>query len=160
MSKGTKRIPLTQGKFAIVDAADYEWLMQWKWCAWKRRVADGTQVDRPLCIAKLCEIMQSPFGVKTDHKDRDGLNNRRDNLRLATNQQNGQNTAKATAALTSIYRGVSWDAHGQKWRAHIRVGGRQVYLGSFVSEIDAARAYDAAALERGELCPLNFPEDM
>jgi len=94
-----KRIPLTQGKFAIVDDADFEWLSQWKWRARKdyntwyaiRRVVRGscrttTSIHR--------QIMEAKPGSQVDHRNRDGLDNRRCNLRFCTNAQNAMNQRK------------------------------------------------------------------
>ena len=85
-------IPLTQGQFAIVDAEDYEWLSRHKWCAAKsrdnfyaHRFGDGTIVNMHR------EIMRAPKGVICDHKNHNGLDNRKSNLRLCTSAQNQYN---------------------------------------------------------------------
>lgn len=100
-----------------------------------------------------------------DHENRNGLDNRRENLRVATNRQNLQNSRKRSGTV-SRFKGVSFDKHYRKWQARIQActigpGGhvRRVFLGSFDDEEDAARAYDAAALASfGRFARMNFME--
>jgi hypothetical protein len=92
-------------------------------------------------------------GKLRDHRNGDGLDNRRRNLRVATVSQNNANS-HSTAA--SGYRGVY--RHAAQWRAAISVQGQLFYPGSFDDPILAARAYDAAARKHfGEFARLNFP---
>jgi hypothetical protein len=99
-----------------------------------------------------------PGAAQIDHRDGDGLNNRRENLRPATRTQNNANQRKYRG--TSRYKGVSWDVSSRRWRARIHCDHRETSLGQFTSEADAARAYNAAALEHfGEYARLNeIPE--
>jgi len=98
-------------------------------------------------------IMAADDGVKVDHRDRDGLNNRRSNLRIATLSQNNANSFRP--ANRAGFRGVV--AVGKKWRAQIRRDGARVYLGLYETPEDAARTYDRAAREaHGEFATLNF----
>lgn len=158
-----KSIELSQGKVAIVDAADYERLSLHKWCAMKQRhtwyavrsilLPSGRQTT----VYMHREIMGLPSKVKVDHKDGDGLNNWRDNLRSATDQQNCFN-AVARKNKSSQYKGVSLFKKVNKWEAYITLDGKQRRLGFFSNEEDAARAYDAAArLLFGEFARFNFP---
>lgn len=99
-------------------------------------------------------------GLMVDHKDRNPLNNRRSNLRFVTGSQNAVNKSKAKGT-TSKYRGVSWRGYASQkkpWYAYSRSpDGKQLSLGHFTNEDDAARAYDAFAKTRwGEFAPLNF----
>ncbi len=84
-----------------------------------------------------------------DHIDCNGLNNIRENLRIATRSQNKQNVIKVRTAnranASSIYKGVSWNAKGGFWCAFITINGKSTYLGRTHNEIEAARLYDAAA---------------
>jgi hypothetical protein len=100
------------------------------------------------------EIMQPPSGLVVDHIDRNGLNNCRANLRIVTERENCWNRGGTGA---SSFRGVY--RKREKWTASIRVGGRQVHLGSFSTEVEAAEAFDAAAIDAGlSAHGLNFGE--
>lgn len=157
-----KTIPLTQGKVALVDDADYEAVSQFKWCALKigRRFYAVRNVRRPdgKIANQYMHRFLMPGAPEVDHRDGDGLNNQRNNLRPATSQQNHQGFKSKAAGKTSKFRGVSWRKERQKWRGHIQVDGKFVHLGSFKNEEDAARAYDAAARKYfGEFASPNFP---
>jgi hypothetical protein len=117
-------IPLTQGKRAIVDAADYEWLMQWKWCAvfipdMNSFYALRRGVDRKAVLMHRL-ILGLAFGDarEGDHKDGNTLNNRRDNVRIATTSQNRVNKSKQKNN-TSGFNGVDYAKNRKKWRARV-----------------------------------------
>lgn len=156
-----KEIELTQGKVALVDDKDYEYLSQWKWRAMKKQntwYAVRTTYNPTRVILMHREIMNAPNDKQVDHINRNGCDNRRKNLRLCTNQQNGANRG-AQKNNTSGYKGVYWHKTKSKWNAKIKVSGKKIHLGYYQSVKDAAKAYDKAADEFfGEFAYLNFPK--
>jgi len=141
-----KVIELTQYKFALVDDADYDALAAVKWCAntqphttYAVRGSEGRTVQMHRLITA------APKGVQVDHINGDGLDNRRDNLRLCTHAENQRN--QRVQAHSSKYKGVSWDTRDGKWRSQITIDGRKKNLGYFTDEIAAGRAYDEAAVK-------------
>jgi hypothetical protein len=141
-----KEIPLNRGLTAIVDDADYEILSRHRWCvppAGKRPYALRTVGDTGRRLAMHRVILNAPDGLQVDHINGDGLDNRRSNLRLATNAQNLQNQ-KRRSTNTSGYKGVSLYRDG-RWSARIRANGRRVFLGYFATPELAHAAYCAAA---------------
>ncbi len=150
-----RRIPLGRGQYALVDAADYEWLNQWRW-HWHGGYA--MRYERRKRIFMHRQIMQAPEGVPVDHMDGNRAHNYRSNLRLCTGAENMRNTTKQ-AGTSSRFKGVYLDRRLGKWRAAIYLKGRCIYLGRFADEVEAARAYDRAAVERfGVFARPNFPE--
>lgn len=156
-----KQIPLTQGRVALVDDEDFERLNQFKWCAHKigNSYYAARHLDRKHLIGMHRQILNVSIGLVVDHINGDGLDNRRKNLRLCTHAQNLWNTRKhRRKTTTSRFIGVSWWTIGKIWRAVIWANGKQILIGSFHSEQDAAKAYDIKAKEiRGEFAVLNFP---
>ena len=103
-------------------------------------------------------IMDAPKGMHVDHINGNGLDNRRENLRLCTNSQNHMNR-KTHRDSSSKYKGVSWNKRNSKWQAYIGSGIKRKNLGYFASESDAAKAYDIKAKECfGEFARLNLGE--
>jgi hypothetical protein len=94
---------------------------------------------------------------EVDHRNGYGMDNRRENLRLATRSQNGANRRKTARKTSSRFRGVFWCKGKEQWQATVKLHGKQIILGYFSDEKDAARAYDVAAVEHhGEFANLNF----
>jgi hypothetical protein len=159
LDKDSRLIPLTQGKFAIVDEADFKWLNQWKW---HLRSHNGREYairvnwkEMKHWIRMHRLIMNPPEGIEVDHRDGNGLNNRRRNLRLATHRQNSRNT-KLRNDNKSGYRGVCWDEQTNRWKATINCDGKQIWLGRFDHLRDAAAAYnEAARIQFGEFAVFN-----
>lgn len=161
-----KKIPLTRGKFALVDDEDFEWLNQWKWRVGARRnrstiyaVRAGRKAELKCTYFMHRIVTDCPDGLQVDHINHDGLDNRRENLRVCTRNGNQWNRRKTKARVSSIYKGVCSFKKTKKWRALIKINGKKIYLGLFKQEIDAAKAYDTAAKKYfGEFAYLNFPE--
>src|ERR1039458_5930343 len=145
-----KQILLTQGKFALVDNRDY-WLVRqfkWgvakdgnKWYAVTHTPRDKYGKQKTIKMHRLLAGFP-PFAL--DHKNGDGLNNRRGNLRPATNSENQANRG-VPITNTSGYKGVHWSAKDKQWKAAIRVCGSRYYLGYFTNKIAAFGAYYMAA---------------
>jgi hypothetical protein len=152
-------IPLTQGKFAIVDADDYDWLSQYKWYAVKDSgtfYAGRKSKGRLLLMHR--EILQPPKDAICDHINHNGLDNRRSNVRVCTRAQN-QHNRKPQPAKSSKYKGVNWYRTSNKWQVGIRFNSKRMHLGYFDDEMEAALAYDRrAAVLFGEFACLNFPQ--
>jgi len=153
----TYRVPLTRGYAATVDSIDAD-LAALTWTALPSPntvyacrgipLDNGKQttikLHRVILALKLGRDLSE--GEQVDHIDGDGLNNTRDNLRLATSAQNSANRGKQSNN-TSGFKGVSWNKPRGKWRAQIRVGGNQIHLGMFTSKDEAHAAYCEAAEE-------------
>ena len=160
-SKGVRRIKLSWGKWAIVDADDYERVSMYRWLA----VEDGrcwyakTLRRDGMRISMHRLILDAPKGLFVDHIDHDGLNNRKSNLRLCTRKQNRRNR-RPKPGCTSKYKGVHWCKGRNKFRANIYLNKKAIHLGYFHDEIAAAKAYDKKAKELfGEFAYLNFPQE-
>lgn len=146
-----RTIPLTQGKVALVDDADYNWLNNRGWCAnpdrytfyATRKIAVAKYKQRTERMHRLILGLLPSDGRQCDHRDGNGLNNQRSNLRVCSSQQNSQSQRKR--AGTSKYKGVSWNRRARKWYSQIVVNRNLIHLGRFDSEADAAAAYDSAA---------------
>ncbi len=152
-----KKIKLTQEKYALVDDSDYKWLNNQKWCYRKgRKDQDGYAVyTKYFCDGKIkrtvrmhCLLNSTGHGIYTDHREGNTLNNQRYNLRGATSKQNSYNQKSAKNA-TSKYKGVHWykgrTEAGSKWTADVNCNGTNYYLGLFICEIEAAKAYNKKA---------------
>ncbi len=158
-----KHIPLSQGKFAIVDDEDYNDLNQWKWSATKngstfyamRVIVLPGSSKKTLLMHRV--ILNAPPGAKSDHRDGNGLHNLRDNLRLCNHAENMRNRRKQKNN-TSGYRGVSWHNERHRWRVQSKYNGKTKHIGYFFCLLKAAKAYDATIKELfGEFARLNFP---
>lgn len=162
---GARWVALTKGMFALVDDADFEVVSRWNWSALRakgglwyatRGRMSEEQIDRVAPVLLHRYLLQAEPTENVDHRDGNGLNNRRENLRKASNSQNGMNM-KARVGGSSKFKGV-W--RPTRWRAEIRVDYTTIRLGSFRTEEEAARAYDDAARRLfGEFARVNFPRE-
>jgi hypothetical protein len=158
-------IDLGKERSAVIDAADVPlvqgklWratLMSGKWYAVYSfaEQRDGRSLSSRLYLHQA--IIGKEKGKHIDHKNDDGLDNRRKNIRHCTIRQNQQN--RHAACGLSRFKGVIKKKQPSTWGAHIRANGKMLWLGTFYSEEDAARAYDdAARLHFGEFARCNFP---
>lgn len=152
---------------ALVDEADFPLVTAYSWHPLVRANVTYACASRSNDTIYMHRLIVGTAGeLHVDHRNRDGLDNRRANLRIATRTQNRVNSRKprradgqpSASSLKGVYchrRNGRWTG---KWLARIGIDGKSRYLGLFASEIDAARAYDAAALEAwGEFARPNFP---
>lgn len=147
-----KTIPLTQGKSAVVDDEDYDFLMQWKW-RYQKGYAVRDIRKKQLYMHRV--ILNTPLGFDTDHINLNRLDNRKSNLRIATRFENNCNR-KLRSDNDSGFKGVCWAVNRAKWRAYIFHKGKHFHLGYFENVKDAANAYNEAAKSRfGEFARLN-----
>jgi hypothetical protein len=154
-----REIPLTKGKVALLDDADFGAVGGLRWYA--NRLGDNWYAYRRVRTPDGGSQIRSMHSYLTgfrevDHRDHNGLNNQRANLREVTRSQNLMNQRPRGGA--SQFKGVAWHNQACKWQAGIRIDGRRRYLGLYESEVDAALAYDRAAHELfGEYAHPNFP---
>lgn len=141
------KIKLTQNRFALVDRDDLSMLLKYSWsvthwgyaCSY---VGGGNKNPKFTSMHRM--IMNAKKGEEIDHINGNRLDNRRSNLRFCTRQQNRFNE-KLRSNKTSKFKGVYWQKDIKRWRARIQKDGEVNYLGTFLNELDAAKAYDKAA---------------
>lgn len=161
-----RRIKLTRGKYAIVDVEDFEWLNKYKWhythygyarrTNYKRNGKDKIEVES--YMHKM--IFQAPEGMIVDHINRNGADNRKANLRAATQKQNVWNRKFKRKGGKTRYNGIRWDKNREKWQVRLAINGRRESFGYYADEKEAALAYDRVAKRyRGEYAFLNFPKE-
>lgn len=147
---GTVEILLHSGEITVIDADDWPLVKPYRWYALHtdrttyahtNRTVDGRSIPSNLLHRMLLNAKSGEF---VDHKDHNGLNNRRTNLRACTQTQNNGN-ARLSRANTSGYRGVYWHKGCRKWCARIKVDYKYRTLGSFSDPWTAAQIYNTAA---------------
>lgn len=158
-----KKIPLTQGKFAIVDDSDFEYLNQWKWHAQKARTGMFYACRKQWVgngkykFISMHRLLLNIEDTKTDvdHGDGNGLNNQRYNIRACTRSQNQMNRNRTVKNSTG-FKGVIFRKKTNRFEANISCSGKSIHLGSFKSAQDAAIAYNKAAEKHhGQFAKLN-----
>lgn len=142
---GTTLIPLTQGMWAVIDTKDFDLVKYYTWSASKGThtyyastntyYTSSTMERTSISLHRL--LLGDPDGL-VDHKDRNGLNNCRSNLRISSRIENARNSTVTWAS--SGFRGVSWQSNRNYWEAHITVNGTKHHLGVFQDKQDAVRA--------------------
>lgn len=160
-----KQINLTRGKIAIVDDEDYPEISKYKWhvrpdstrtnCWYAaRRIVIGNKITS---ISMHRALLNPPSSLIVDHIDGNGLNNTRENLRLIPpNSFKNIANSRLRKDSRSGFKGVTWHSQGRKWRAGIQSNKKYKSLGLFSDPMNAARAYDSAAvLEYGEFACTN-----
>ncbi len=156
-----KKIKLSQGKCALVDDEDFEYLIQWKWSLSSDgyAVRNTTKNNEKRTTLRMHRVInKTPYGFETDHKNGCRIDNRKCNLRTATKSQNGQNR-RLFKPGTSKWKGVSWHNKNRRWRTQIKVSGEIIHIGEFKNELEAAKVYDQAAIKHhGKFARLNFQE--
>lgn len=159
LEPNTRLIPLRNGQFSKIDADDFEKIDQFNWGidgrGYAARVVKEKKKQRTILMHR--EILNAPKGTGIDHKNRDKLDNRKSNLRFATQHQNQGNVCKHRGGeMASKYKGVQFHKRINRFTASGRSYSKSVYLGCFKSEIDAARAYNEWAKKYfGEFACLN-----
>ena len=153
-----QKIELTQGKYAIVDDGDFDDLNQFNWCFHNSGYAvRGVRVSGKVTLQWMHRIITNcPADMDVDHINHDKLDNQKSNLRVCSTSENCHNQQMHSVAKTSRFKGVYFDKQANKWRAQIKLNNKNKYLGLFTNEIDAAIAYNNAAIELfGEFAYLN-----
>lgn len=156
-------VSLTKGKVALIDVADAERVQQHTWSAawtgqrwYARRGGGGRSNHRSIYLHRF--LLNAPDDIHVDHENNDGLDCRQSNIRLATISQNGGNCGPRKGSRSG-FRGVGWSTKEGKWIAQIQCQGRHQRIGCFTDPEEAARAYDAKAIELfGEFAHPNFPD--
>lgn len=157
----TKKIPLTQDQFALVDDEDFDRINKSLWYAVFNPDIGNYYAVRTVwksrnTILMHKEIIPSKKGQHIDHIDGDTLNNQKGNLRPASPSQNHGNSRRYSTN-TSGYKGVSWITEKGRWRASMTYNYKTIHIGYYLDKEDAARAYDKRASELfGDFARLNF----
>jgi hypothetical protein len=158
-----RELRLPSGLVALVDEADYAKVVAagpWHAAPCGKHVYVQRSIRKPGSKRSTEERLHrwlTGWNL-VDHRNGDGLDNRRSNLREATPAQNSANSRLSRRSSTGL-KGVTWYKRCSRWRAHITVDQKQRHLGYFDDPIEAAKAYDVAAIEAfGDFAHTNFPK--
>lgn len=156
-----KSIAVSNGRYvAVVDDEDFELVSRYRW--WARKQRGTTYATTQIQIGRnkritigMHRLIIGGDSQHVDHRNQDGLDNRKENLRPCTAAQNGQN--RKIQKHSSKFKGVSFNRATSKWTAAIKRHGKRAFLGYFESEQAAACAYDRAAEDNfGEFARTNL----
>jgi hypothetical protein len=143
----SKLIQLTQGKVAIVNDDDFERLNKFRWYFCKRyAVRDVIVNGKKETIYMHRLVTEAPDDLEVDHINGDGIDNRKENLRLCTHAENSRNRGRAKHN-TSGHKGVWFSKQSNRFIAETRLNGKKIHVGSFKTAEEASEAYKAKALE-------------
>jgi hypothetical protein len=142
-------VPLSQGLHAIIDAEDAEFIGQWNWSAKRgtntfyavRTITISPEKQKVLRMHRI--IIDAKEGLEVDHINRNGIDNRRSNLRLVTHQENAYNVG-LFKSNSSGATGVYWDKNRNKWQAKIKKDQKNIFLGRFETKEEAINAWGKA----------------
>jgi hypothetical protein len=150
-------IPITKGLFVTINSEDYELVLPYSWYAKKgKNTYYAANKNKSVIYMHRLILGLTDPNLKGDHIDHNGLNNCRNNLRVATNSQNNFNAVKRRGHASTKYKGIYYDRSREKWACEIKVNKKKKYIGRFKSEVKAALAYNEAALKYyGEFAHLN-----
>ena len=162
-----RRIRMAQPRYAKVDPADYKRLRKYQWfatkgtnCFYTRGCVANSKTGKEKLVYIHQMIIEVPEGMVVDHINHDGMDNRSANLRAATRAQNTRNRKKFAKSSGSKYKGIYFRKKTRKWEVLITFEKKKIHLGTFPNEIEAAKAYDRAAVKyHGEFACLNFPNN-
>ena len=149
-------VDVGKNKVSLIDLDDVDKIKNNNWYIHKAgMVMSRISSDKHVKLHRY--IMDFPTGKDIDHINHDKLDNRKSNLRICSHKQNARNTKKMIKETSSIYKGVSFRSNYNNWRSFIKTNEKQIHLGIFENEIDAAIAYNNKALELfGEYANLNI----
>ncbi len=146
-----KKIELNNGKFALVDDEDYAYLSRFNWS-----LSCGRYVVLQIYQhnGKSVSLSMPEFLIKKEffwqdfiYKNKNPLDNRKENIMLGDHSSRLSYSRKRTAKTSSQFKGVAWSKQKQRWRARINFHQKEIHIGFFINEIEAAEAYNKKARE-------------
>lgn len=163
LDMAVREVTLTQGMVALVDECDFALVSRFSWRPYRghRTWYARTEIKRGRFVRMHRMILNAPDGVLVDRRNCNGLDNTRHNIRLCTTSQNCCNQRPFIRPKSSRFKGVHWHKGGAKWAAEIVRHNKKYHIGLFTDEVEAAIAYDSAALiHHGDFARLNFPVEV
>lgn len=155
----THNINRFKTSIVLVDDNDYDIISKYSWyLSGDYAITNMKFNNKKIKVGMHRFIMNCTNNMEVDHIDHNSLNNQKSNLRIVTKSQNAMNKKpyKKQRGCSSKFKGVSWTKANKKWLSHIGLNNKQIHLGYFKNEIDAAKAYNKRAIElHGEYAYLN-----